>query len=95
MAQYELMYILKPDLGEEKTTEDIERFNEMIVRAAGTVDKTDKWGRRKLSYDIEGHGEGFYVVVSFQGDGTIANEMTRLLRIQDDVLRSLVVRVDE
>jgi small subunit ribosomal protein S6 len=88
------MYILKSDLGEEQTTASIERFNEMVVRASGTVDKTDKWGRRKLAFDIDGHSEGFYVLVTFQGDGTIANEVSRQLKIQEDVLRSMIVRLD-
>ena len=94
MVQYELMYILKPDLGEEQTAADIERFNDMVTRGQGTVEKTEKWGRRKLAYDIEGHGEGFYVLVTLQGEGTIGNELTRLLKIEDDVLRSMVVRTD-
>lgn len=95
LAQYELMYILKPDLGEEQTAAGIERFNDMVARASGTVEKTDKWGRRKLAFDIDGHGEGFYVLVTFQGDGTIANELTRQLMIQEDVLRSMIVRLDD
>ncbi len=95
MAHYELMYILKPDLGEEQTAADIDRFNDLVARAQGSVEKTEKWGRRKLAYDIDSHGEGFYVLVIFQGDGTIGNELTRLLKIEDDVLRSMVVRADD
>lgn len=95
LAQYELMYILRPDLGEEQLTQDIERFNEMITREGGVVEKTDKWGRRKLSYEIDKQTEGFYVVVSFQGEGTISNELNRLLKIHDDVVRSMTVRIDE
>lgn len=95
MAQYELMYILKPDLGEEQLADDIEKFNQVVQQAGGTVEKTDKWGRRKLSYDVNGFAEGFYAVVNFVGEGDIANEITRLLRINDDVIRSIVVRIDE
>jgi small subunit ribosomal protein S6 len=95
LAHYELMYILKPDVGEETIQQDIERFNQMITQAGGTVTKTDKWGRRKLAYDIAGYPEGFYVVVTVDGAGNLASEVTRLLRIQDDVLRSMVVRLDD
>lgn len=94
MAQYELMYVLNPDVGEEQLTQDVERFNDLIARQGGTVEKTDKWGRRKLAYEIEGKTEGFYVVVKFDGTGTIANELTRLLGIHDDVIRSMAVRLD-
>ncbi|AEW06946.1 SSU ribosomal protein S6P [Sulfobacillus acidophilus DSM 10332] len=95
MAQYELMYILKPDLGDEALQEDIEKFSQMIQTAGGAVEKTDKWGRRKLAYEIQGYTEGFYVVVNFTGSGDIANEITRILRINDDVIRSIVVRLDD
>lgn len=95
MAQYELMYILKPDLGEEQLNEGVERIAQIVTQSGGTIDKTDKWGRRKLAYEIDGQTDGLYSVVSFQGTGDIGNEVTRLIRILDDVIRSIVVRVDE
>lgn len=95
MAHYELMYILKPDLGEEQVAADIERFNQTIQQENGLVEKTEKWGRRKLAYEINGHSEGFYMVVTFTGEGGIGNELTRVLKIHDDVIRSIVVRIDE
>ncbi|MCY0899679.1 MAG: 30S ribosomal protein S6 [Firmicutes bacterium] len=95
MAQYELMYILKPDLGDEAQQAAIDRVHQILETSGGTIDKTDKWGRRKLAYEIAKYGEGFYVVVNFHGAGTIANEVSRLLRINEDILRSMVIRVDE
>ncbi len=95
MAHYELMYILKPDLGEEQVAADIERYNQTIQQQNGIVEKTEKWGRRKLSYEIDGYGEGFYMVVTFTGEGEIGNELTRVLKIHDDVIRSIVVRIDD
>lgn len=94
MARYELMYILKPDLGEEQQAADIERFDQAIQQLNGTIEKTEKWGRRKLAYEIAGYTEGFYMVVTFSGEGDIGNEMTRQLKIHDDALRSIVVRID-
>ncbi|NMP20934.1 30S ribosomal protein S6 [Sulfobacillus sp. DSM 109850] len=95
MAQYELMYILKPDLGEEAQQSAIEKVEQIVEGAGGTVEKTDKWGRRKLAYAIDDFTEGFYVVVNFSGDGAIANEITRLLNINEEVIRSMVVRLDD
>ncbi len=95
MAQYELMYILKPDLGEEAQVSATEKVQQVVEGAGGSIGKTDKWGRRKLSYNINDYDEGFYVVVNFQGEGTISNEITRLLNINDDVIRSIVIRGDE
>ncbi len=95
LAQYELMYILKPDLGDEAQQAAIEKVQQIVQGAGGTVDKTDKWGRRKLSYEIKDYTEGFYAVVNFDGDGTIANEITRLLNINEEVIRSIVIRLDD
>lgn len=95
LAQYELMYILKPDLGEEAQVSATEKVQQVVEGAGGSIDKTDKWGRRKLSYTINDYDEGFYVVVNFKGEGTISNEITRLLNINDDVIRSIVIRGDE
>jgi small subunit ribosomal protein S6 len=95
LAQYELMYILKPDLGEEQTQADIERFNDALIAQDSTIIKVDKWGRRKLAYEINNLTEGFYMVVTFEGSGDVSNEITRVLKIHDDVVRSIVVRMDE
>ncbi len=95
MAQYELMYILKPDLGEEPQQAAIEKVQKIVEGAGGTVEKADKWGRRKLAYEIDDFAEGFYVLVNFSGDGAIANEITRLLNINEEVIRSMVVRLDD
>jgi len=95
LAQYELMYILKPDLGDEAQAAATEKVQQTVEGAGGTVEKTDKWGRRKLAYPINDYTEGLYVVINLQGDGTIANEITRLLNINEDVVRSIVVRADE
>jgi small subunit ribosomal protein S6 len=91
------MYILKPDLGEEQTQADIDRFNELLAQEHATVAKVDKWGRRKLAYEIQRLTEGFYVVIDFVYDESkdIANEITRVLKIHEDVTRSIVVRIDD
>ena len=95
MAQYELMYILRPDLDDERLQSAIDRITQQIVAAGGTVEKTDRWGRRRLAYPIAKRDEGYYVVTTFQGSGTIANEVTHLLNIAEDVMRSIVVRLDD
>ncbi|MCY0884411.1 MAG: 30S ribosomal protein S6 [Firmicutes bacterium] len=95
MAAYEAMYILKPDLGEEELAQAIERVQGLIGQAGGTVDQIDKWGKRRLAYPINGYNDGYYVVTTFNGDGNVANELTRLMGIQEVILRSMVVRAGE
>lgn len=97
MIHYELMYILKPDLGEEQTQAVIDRFQDVVTHEQATIAKVDKWGRRKLAYEIQRLTEGFYMVINFDYDGSndIANEITRVLKIHEDVIRSIVVRIDD
>ena len=95
LAQYELMYILKPDLGDEALASATDRVQRTVETSGGAIGKTDKWGRRKLAYEIDDYSEGLYVVMNFDGDGMIANEITRLLNINEDVIRSIVIRCDE
>lgn len=95
MAQYELMYILKPDLSEELQQESFDKVHQIVQNSGGVEDKTDKWGRRKLAYNINDYSEGFYVLVNFSGDGAIANEITRLLNINEEIIRSIVIRLDD
>lgn len=95
MAHYELMYILRPDLDEEQMQAQVDAVSQMVSQSGATVDKVDKWGRRRLSYPIAGHEDGFYVLVTFEGSGPVSNEITRLLNISESVIRSIVVRVDE
>ncbi len=66
----------------------MQRFN-------GTIDKTENWGRRKLAYEIGHHREATYVVETISGQGELMKEIDRRLRVIDQVIRHLVVRVDE
>ena len=88
------MCILRPDLDEEGLEASIGRVVALVAAAGGTTDKLERWGRRHLAYPINGRTEGFYIVQPFTGIGTIANELTRRLNINEDVLRSIVVRRD-
>lgn len=88
------MCILRPDLDEEGLEASIGRVVSLIATAGGTAEKLERWGRRHLAYPINGRTEGFYIVQAFTGIGTISNELTRRLNINEDVLRSIVVRRD-
>ncbi len=94
LARYELMCILRPDLDEEGLEASISRVAGLIATAGGTTEKLERWGRRHLAYPINGRTEGFYIVQAFTGTGTISNELTRRLNINEDVLRSIIVRRD-
>ena len=93
--QYELIYVIAPDVDEAGVAELHARVEEIVTAAGGTIDKTDNWGRRRLAYEIDRHKEGTYVLELFTGSGAIVGELDRRLKVTDNVLRYLVVRVDE
>jgi len=91
MRHYELMYIIRPDLDEETLTGVVERFSALIAKSGGEVKNIDKWGKRRLSYEISDFREGYYVVADFAGEPAVANEVSRVMRITDQILRHLIV----
>jgi small subunit ribosomal protein S6 len=93
--QYELVYIVTPDSTDEQVAELHTQIEQIVQRFGGTFDKTENWGRRKLAYEIGHHREGTYVVETITGSGEMVKEIDRRLRVIDQVIRHLTVRVDE
>ena len=93
--QYELLYILPPDSTEQQVNELHEQIASVVSRLNGQIEKTDNWGRRRLAYEIGPHKEGVYVLELINGSGDLMKELDRRLRVLDQVIRHIVVRVDE
>ena len=93
--QYELVYILPPDSTEQQVTELHDLVESVVTRLAGKIEKTDNWGRRKLAYEIGPHKEGVYVLEVINGSGELMKEIDRRLKVLDQVIRHIVVRVDQ
>ena len=93
--QYELLYILPPDSTEQQVAELHEQIASVVSRLNGQIEKTDNWGRRRLAYEIGPHKEGVYVLELINGSGDLMKELDRRLRVLDQVIRHIVVRVDE
>lgn len=93
-ANYEAVIIFKPDLGEEATAALVEKFK-TTVEQRGTVTEVDEWGKRHLAYPINDLNEGYYVLMTFTADAAFPAELDRLLRINDGVMRSLIVCKDD
>ena len=94
MVNYEAMFIIDPTLTDDQKNETIEQVKG-IINADGEVGEVDVWGMRKLAYIIENHSEGFYVVVTFQGNPTLPKELDRRLKISDNVIRHLIINRDK
>ena len=93
--QYELVYILPPETTEQQATELHEQIEGVVSRMRGAIDKTENWGRKKLAYDIGPHKEGVYVLEVINGSGELMKELDRRLKVIDQVVRHMIVRVDE
>jgi small subunit ribosomal protein S6 len=92
VSEYEILLLLDPDVSEDRQNEIITRIRETVERGGGTWDGQDVWGRRKLAYEIAHKGEGFYHLLLFSSEPEVLDEITRVLRITDGVLRHLAVR---
>src|SRR6267142_5651164 len=93
--QYELVYILPPDTAEQQVTELHQQIEAVVARLNGQIEKMENWGRRKLAYEIGHNKEGVYVLEVINGTGELMKELDRRLKVIDQVVRHLVVRVDE
>ncbi len=93
--QYELIYILPPETTEQQAAELHEQVAQIVARLNGQIEKTENWGRRRLAYEIGHFKEGVYVLESISGTGELMKELDRRLKVIDQVVRHMIVRVDE
>ena len=95
MRIYEELFILRPDAPEEEIDQLIEQLTTLIAGQGGNVDKSDKWGVRKLAYRVQKRTEGFYVLLQFAAKPETVKELERRLRVSDLVMKFITVRIDE
>ena len=95
MRTYEELFIIKPDAPEEEADQFVEQLRTQLTSAGATVDKIDKWGKRRLAYRVEKYREGSYVLVQFTAGPESVKELERRLRVSDMVLKFLTVRIDQ
>jgi len=89
MQAYEILYIIRPDLDEEATAAAVDKFAAVVTNNGGEIVSTDKWGKRRLAYEIKDYREGYYVLMNFNGEAHAAQELERIMKISGDVLRFL------
>ena len=92
MTEYEILLLLDPDLEEGREDEVVSRARELVEKAGGSWDLHDVWGRRKLAYEIGHKGEGTYHLLQFTCEAGTLDEISRVLRIDDAVLRHMATR---
>lgn len=95
MRNYEVMYIQRPDIEEEKRKSNVDRFNAVITDRGGELTKVNEMGKRRLAYEIDKLREGYYVLVNLQANPDAVSELERIMKISDDVVRYLIIREDD
>jgi small subunit ribosomal protein S6 len=95
MRVYEELFIVKPDTPEEEVDAFVEQIQQVITNGKGTIDKTDKWGMRKLAYRVQKYGEGIYILIQFTSSPDLVKEVERRMRVADQVIKFITVRIDE
>lgn len=94
MRKYEIMYVLRADLTEEKRQEVVAYYGDILTKNGATITKADEWGIRDLAYDIQKQSKGYYVVLEVEAPNQAINEFNRLARINEDTLRFMSIRDD-
>jgi small subunit ribosomal protein S6 len=92
VTEYEILLLLDPDLDEARQDEILGRTRELVEGSGGSWDLQDAWGRRKLAYEIGHKGEGSYHLLQFTSDAATLDEISRVLRIDDGVMRHMATR---
>ncbi len=92
MVAYEVLLMLDPEVDEDRQGEIVARVRELVDRSGGTWRSHDLWGRRRLAYEIGHKNDAFYHLVVFESDAETLDEISRVLKIDDNVMRHLAVR---
>ncbi len=95
MRIYEELFIVRPDITDEEIDPFIEQLTKLITTGGGKVEKTDKWGIRRLAYRVQKRNEGYYVLLQFSSPPETVKEIERRLRVSDMVMKFITVRIDE
>jgi small subunit ribosomal protein S6 len=95
MAFYENVFIARQDISTAQVEAMVAQFSEIITSQGGTVGKTEQWGLRNLTYRIKKNKKGHYVLMNITASGTAIAELERNMRIHEDILRYLTVRVEK
>ncbi|PKF68033.1 30S ribosomal protein S6 [Corynebacterium mastitidis] len=95
VRHYEIMVILDPTQDARTAAPSLEKFLDVVRKENGTVEKVDVWGKRRLAYPIDKKEEGVYVVINLECESATVNEVDRLLNLNDNILRTKVLRTDK
>ncbi|MEQ9763369.1 MULTISPECIES: 30S ribosomal protein S6 [Streptococcus] len=95
MAKYEILYIIRPNIEEEAKTALVERFDSILTDNGATIVESKDWEKRRFAYEIKDFREGLYHIVTVETEDAFAlNEFDRLSKINNDILRHMIVNLE-
>ncbi len=95
MRKYEAALILLSNLEEDVRNAEIEKVKNIITDRQGTIEKVNEWGQRRLAYEIEKKREGYYVFIDFTAGSDAVDEIDRICKISDNVVRHMITVEEE
>ncbi|SHN69503.1 30S ribosomal protein S6 [Desulfitobacterium chlororespirans] len=95
MKAYEVLYVIRPDLDDEAVAATVDKLSEVVTNNGGADVAIDKWGKRRLAYEVKDYREGFYILMNFNGEARTAQEVERIMKISDAVVRFLTTKKED
>jgi small subunit ribosomal protein S6 len=95
MRRYETIFIASPTLTDEQVDELVRYFEGIVAEQGGELLKTDKWGRKKLAYEVQKFSEGYYTLFEMNAGSNLVAELERRFRNHDSIIKFMSVRMDE
>ncbi len=93
MTKYEMLYILDASLTDDAKEGIIKKIEDLVAKNGGVIEKTDRWGVKKLQYPINYKSEGFYVLMTFEAEKSFVEELKRVIGITDGIIRRLITKI--
>ncbi|MTH54148.1 30S ribosomal protein S6 [Bacillus mangrovi] len=95
MTNYEIMYIVRPNIEEDAKKALVERFSGILSDNGAEVKETKEWGKRRLAYEINDFRDGYYQIVKVASNAEAVQEFDRLAKISEDIIRHIVIKEEE
>lgn len=92
MTKYEMLYIIDTTLADEVKESIIKKFEDLVTENGGVIEKTDRWGVKKLQYPINYKPDGYYVLMTFEAEKSLVVELKRVAGITDGIIRRLITK---
>lgn len=93
MQLYETIFIIHPELNEEDVEEHIKRVENLLTRLGAEILRTERWGKKRLAYEVDKHRYGYYVLLRLRANAAVLPELERHYRLTEGIIKSLVIRL--